>query len=193
MVLFKGNVRIQVTDDFVLEALDSFIAGIESSYLGCKAAVTPLGHLEHFDPRILREIAAYDFWGPVCRSIVHDHPFHRQDGLMNHRFDRLLDERLFIASRGDQYVGGERTVLIRVIRPHLRRAGTDIAARNRHVATLVHFPRMRVLGQVRRWSSIAENPVVCGKQILNRMLPREFLFHSPSSEFSHSLSFFGPL
>src|SRR5438876_10842374 len=100
MVPFKGNVGIQVSDDFVLEALDSFIAGIESSYLGCKAAVTPLGHLDHFDPRILREIAAYDFWSPVRRSIVHDHPLHRQDCLMNHGFDRLLDEGLFIALGG---------------------------------------------------------------------------------------------
>jgi len=50
-----------------------------------------------------------------------------------------------------------------------------------------------VLGQVRRPSPFAEDPVVCSKQILNRMLPREFLFHPPSSEFCHSPSFLGPI
>jgi hypothetical protein len=77
MVLVKRNVPVQIPDDFVWQAADFFIAGIESLHFGCKAAVSALRHLDHFDPRMSREIAAYDIGSLVRRSIVHDHPFRR--------------------------------------------------------------------------------------------------------------------
>ncbi len=74
MVVIKGNVAIQVTNDFVWELSDSFIAEVASLDFGCKAPVSPLRHLDHFHPGMLRKIAAYDSGRPVRRSIVHDYP-----------------------------------------------------------------------------------------------------------------------
>src|SRR5437879_4888096 len=47
--------------------------------------------------------------------------------------------------------------------------------------------------QVRRSCAFAESPLVGGKQILNRMLPREFLLDPDPPEFAHSPSLLGPI
>ena len=60
MVRFKGNVGVQVADDFVLEAFDFLIPGVERPRLRGKAAIPPLGPLHQFNPRITFQIAAHD-------------------------------------------------------------------------------------------------------------------------------------
>src|SRR5208283_1255716 len=77
IIHIEGNISIEIPQNLIVQVLDSFIAGVESLHFGCKAAVSPLRHLDQFDPRILYKVAAYDFCSPVCRSVVHDHPFRR--------------------------------------------------------------------------------------------------------------------
>src|SRR5208283_50145 len=77
IIRIEGKISIEIAQNLIVQVLESFITSVESSHFGCKAAVPPLRHLNHFEPRILHQIAAYDFWSPVCRSIVHDYPFRR--------------------------------------------------------------------------------------------------------------------
>jgi hypothetical protein len=84
-------------------------------HLGGKAAILPLRRLDHFNRKMLCKVAAYDLESLVRRSIVHDHPFHRWEHLMNRRLDRPLDEYLFIASRANQNVAQIRAAFIYII------------------------------------------------------------------------------
>src|SRR5258708_1138139 len=77
MVRVKGDVTIQIADDFPMQASHSFISSVESPHLCGKTAIAPLRHLDEFHPSVLRKVASYDLGRVVRGPIVHDHPFHR--------------------------------------------------------------------------------------------------------------------
>src|SRR5262249_43407908 len=62
MVFVKGNIAIQIPENFILKAFDSFTARIESKDLARKTAIPSHGQLNHFDPRMLLKITPDDFW-----------------------------------------------------------------------------------------------------------------------------------
>src|SRR5580704_12148800 len=83
----EGHIGIEVADHVISQFLHPFVAGVEGLHLGGKAAIAPQGHVNQLNPRIPIEVAAYDLGRLVGRSVIHDHPFHRRNGLANHRLD----------------------------------------------------------------------------------------------------------
>ena len=83
-VIVEGNVSVQIADDFVREVFHAFEAGVERMHLGREVALFSLRPLNHLDPCMVFEVTAYNGCGLVCRPVVHDYPFERQNRLMNH-------------------------------------------------------------------------------------------------------------
>src|SRR5215475_10562520 len=87
-----------------MQALDAFIAGVKSPDLSCEVSVLAWRNLDDLDPWVLCSIAAYDLPGAIRRSIVYNDPLQRLKCLMDHRFDRLLNEGFFVMCRRNQDV-----------------------------------------------------------------------------------------
>src|ERR1035441_8613703 len=104
MVPIKRNIAIEITDDLVRDAAQSFTSDLERASLTGKTPFAALRHLDQIDPGMSLKIGTYDLRRPIRRSIVHDYPLYGQQRLLNQRFDRLLDEGLLIAGRRDQNV-----------------------------------------------------------------------------------------
>src|SRR6266566_7851488 len=104
IVRFKGKVRIQVSDHFILKVLDSIKAGVERMNLPGEASIPVYGQINQFHPVVLREVLAHNPCRGVRRPIIHDHPLGWQDGLAHHRLNRFFDKPFLISSRGDEDV-----------------------------------------------------------------------------------------
>ena len=66
LIRSKRYVRIQISDGFELEGVDSFESGIERVNFRGKIAVLPLRQTNQFNPGIAGSVALYNFGGVVC-------------------------------------------------------------------------------------------------------------------------------
>src|SRR5579871_852365 len=101
MVLLKGDITIQITYYVVRKIFHPLQAGIKSVHLSREVPFTALRHPDHLHPGMLRKVLADDGGCLVSRAVVYNDPFDWKDGLMDHRFDGLLDKFAFVPNRGD--------------------------------------------------------------------------------------------
>src|SRR5271156_1264186 len=65
VIRIQRNVGVQVTNDFVCNALDPLLAGIEGVYLGCEVPLFSHGTIHQFYPWMISQISARNTPGVV--------------------------------------------------------------------------------------------------------------------------------
>src|SRR5262249_40549080 len=98
------DIGIQVPNQIKAQRLEAVISRVEAVGLCSELAVTVLRHAYQLNPVMLADIGLHDLVGPIGRTIAHDNPPRPPPGLSDHRTDGILDERLLVPRRCDQYI-----------------------------------------------------------------------------------------
>src|SRR2546425_178899 len=98
----ERDVGIEVAHNLMIEGLDRLVTYIEGMCLGGEAAISAFRHVDHFDPLVKCRVTTDNSHRAVRRTVVHDHPSDRENGLVDYRLNGPFDEGLFVASRSDQ-------------------------------------------------------------------------------------------
>jgi len=120
----KLQVEVELAHVIELRRVDGLVSGVERlddarAHASPPAVVAP----DDADEVETRRVLGEDRRGVVGRTVVHDHPERRPDGLGSDRFQRAPRERRFVAARRDDDVAapasetGHRT-LTRCLRHH---------------------------------------------------------------------------
>ena len=78
-------------------------ARVECMHLAGKMPFMAMGQAHQLNPMTSRRIGGHDLGRAIGRAVVNDHPPFRQDGLGDDRIERLANERLLIACRGNEH------------------------------------------------------------------------------------------
>ena len=102
----KAQVCIELHDEIPIFGLKGAVSVVEGfHHASARFPKSPVGAVHHMNPRMLGRILVDDLTRPVGRAIIHDDPLRRQNGLAADRFERGLDESLFIPHGRDDYIG----------------------------------------------------------------------------------------